>query len=95
MSPNRNDDLAAIHGQKYLCGCFEIQIEGCETLGEPRLRVDLRRQAHTLMAGYLNVVPTVEQKYPIHYGLGSCPTLPWSRGNPAPLGKGLQSTDLL
>ena len=36
LCPHRNNNLAAIYGQKCLFGSFKIQVGSCETLVEPK-----------------------------------------------------------
>lgn len=38
MSPHSHNNLAAIHGQRYLCGSFGIQRRGCKTPVEPKTK---------------------------------------------------------
>ena len=52
IHPLSNDNLAAINGQKCLCGSFGIQID-CETLGEPKTKEGHFEKAGLLPGGRL------------------------------------------
>ena len=79
VSPQSNNNLASIHGQKCLCVSIEIQVRGYETWQSPRLQRDtLRRWVHALVANLMTMILATDTEIAsFPYGLSYISVWPW------------------